>query len=55
MKTFLSLDRRRQEDVHDIMDIVISYLNLWGYRPTDTQLTHVREMLSMIVKQKVDK
>jgi hypothetical protein len=52
MKVFESLNKRQKGDVDELIDLVKSYLILWGYKPTFKQLEHIKEMISIIIKSK---
>lgn len=51
MKIFNSLDKRQLGDVQELIDLIKSYLILWGYKPEYRQLEHIKEMLAIIVKK----
>lgn len=50
MKTYKSLNRKQSDDVMQLVELLDTYLNLWGYSPTTQQLNHLKEMISIVIK-----
>ena len=54
MKVFKSLNKQQTGDVEELIELINSYLILWGHKRNYKQLDHLKEMISIIIKTNND-